>query len=152
MRQILTLLIAVFFLLTNSSWAEYETDQLIITTTDGEIFDLSKEKGKVVLLVFWASWCTVCKVEMVNLEEFYQEKKDLGLEVLALNMDNKPEPSSKISYKNAIFDENALSDFKSPPTIPTIYVIGKDGYTNQKLHAGWQIQIDNVKRIVNSLL
>jgi thiol-disulfide isomerase/thioredoxin len=154
MKKFFTFFFTAFFLLllTSFSWAQEGKGRLIIETTEGKNFDLSKEEGKVVLLVFWTSWCTVCKVEMANIEKFYQERRDDGLEVIALNLDNKPIPKVKISYKNAVFDENTISDFKSPATLPTIYVIGKDGYVEQKLHAAWQIQIDNVRRIVNNLL
>jgi len=45
--------------------------------TDGSIFKLSDQKGKVVMLQFTASWCGVCRKEMPHIEkEIWQKLKD----------------------------------------------------------------------------
>jgi len=41
-----------------------------LNTLEHERFYLNQNKGKVVVLVFWASWCRACKTEMVVLQEF----------------------------------------------------------------------------------
>ena len=51
----------------------------------GEKITLSDLRGKVVLVNIWASWCPPCLREMPALEEVYQEFKDQGLVVLAVN-------------------------------------------------------------------
>jgi len=46
-------------------------------TSSGEIFDLEKHKGKIVMLQFTASWCSVCIKEMPYIEnEIWQIHKD----------------------------------------------------------------------------
>lgn len=48
-----------------------------VTQTDGTKFTLSSQKGKIVLLQFTASWCTVCRKEMkAALEPLHQRLKD----------------------------------------------------------------------------
>ena len=37
-------------------------------TNEGDIFDLEKQKGKIVMLQFTASWCSVCIKEMPHIE------------------------------------------------------------------------------------
>lgn len=58
-------------------------------TLDGNAFNLETDgKGKVVIVNFWASWCSPCRKEMPALESYYTQHKSEGLIVLAINMDD----------------------------------------------------------------
>ena len=60
----------------------------------GKTYKLSDLKGKVVMLQFTASWCSVCRKEMPFIEkEIWQEKKDAGLIVIGIDRD---EPIDKV--------------------------------------------------------
>ena len=48
---------------------------------------LSDFKGKVVMVNFWATWCPPCREEMPSMEKAYQEYKERGFAVLAVNVD-----------------------------------------------------------------
>ena len=41
-------------------------------------------EGKVTIISFWATWCSPCKRELVELEELYRENRDRGLQVVAV--------------------------------------------------------------------
>ena len=56
---------------------------------DGQPVTLSNFKGKVLLVDFWASWCTPCKTSFPALDALYKEYQPLGLEVLAINLDER---------------------------------------------------------------
>jgi peroxiredoxin len=59
-----------------------------VTTTEGEIFRLSENKGKVVMIQFTASWCGVCRREMPLIEsEIWQPLKDKGLVLIGIDRD-----------------------------------------------------------------
>lgn len=56
-----------------------------LTTITGENITLSKLKGQAVLVNVWATWCPPCKAEMPAMEKVYNEYKDQGFVVLAVN-------------------------------------------------------------------
>jgi thiol-disulfide isomerase/thioredoxin len=43
---------------------------LVITELDGNMFDLTKLRGKVVLVNYWATWCAPCRKDMPKLDAF----------------------------------------------------------------------------------
>jgi peroxiredoxin len=66
----------------------------LIKEAGGKTYRLSDLKGKVVMLQFTASWCSVCRKEMPFIEsEIWQEKKSEGLVVIGIDRD---EPEEKV--------------------------------------------------------
>jgi peroxiredoxin len=66
----------------------------LINEAGGKTYRLSELKGKVVMLQFTASWCSVCRKEMPFIEsEIWQEKKSEGLVVIGIDRD---EPVEKV--------------------------------------------------------
>jgi peroxiredoxin len=66
----------------------------IINEAGGKSYKLSDLKGKVVMLQFTASWCSVCRTEMPFIEkEIWLDKKSKGLVVLGIDRD---EPVEKV--------------------------------------------------------
>jgi cytochrome c biogenesis protein CcmG/thiol:disulfide interchange protein DsbE len=52
---------------------------------DGGTFTLSDLQGRVVVVNLWASWCPPCRAEMPALQEVYENNRERGLEILAVN-------------------------------------------------------------------
>jgi len=64
----------------------------LIKEAGGKTYRLSDLKGKVVMLQFTASWCSVCRKEMPFIEsEIWQEKKSEGLVVIGIDRDEPEE-------------------------------------------------------------
>jgi peroxiredoxin len=65
-----------------------------IKEAGGKSYKLSDLKGKVIMLQFTASWCSVCRTEMPFIEkEIWQNKKSAGMVVIGIDRD---EPVEKI--------------------------------------------------------
>ena len=47
---------------------------------------LSDLRGRPVIINFWATWCKPCRTEMPGIISAYQAHRDVGLEVLAVNL------------------------------------------------------------------
>lgn len=56
-----------------------------LTSFDGESKTLSLQRGKVVIVNLWASWCGPCRAEMPALKKIYDANRHRGLEVFAVN-------------------------------------------------------------------
>jgi thiol-disulfide isomerase/thioredoxin len=61
----------------------------VVTDVNGRTITLSDYKGRVVLLDFWATWCTGCKVEIPWYMEFQKRYGRRGLTSIGVAMDDE---------------------------------------------------------------
>jgi len=99
----------------------------------GNQVTLKNLKGRVVFLNFWATWCPPCRVEMPSMERLYQELKDKGLVMLAVDM-QESEKLVKEFFKEFNLSFTALLDLDGDISflygirgIPTTYIIDREG-------------------------
>ncbi len=62
------------------------TPQLKLTDLNGQAHDLAEYRGKVVLLQFWATYCTPCRKEMPSMNRLVEKMGDTPFVILAVNM------------------------------------------------------------------
>src|SRR5437660_11369980 len=77
MRRFLVPLLSLLVLTAPASFAKDPTVELSLKDTSGKKVRLSDYRGKVVVLNFWATWCSACKAEMrmmVEVERKYASK------------------------------------------------------------------------------
>ena len=109
------------------------SDALVVQTVDGKVLDLQQQKGKVVFINFWATWCPPCLAELPSVNDLYLKVKDNpNIVFLSIDADNKL-PKSSLFLKNRGYLFPVYSgDLTLPPTfysgnIPTTLVINKKG-------------------------
>jgi serine/threonine protein kinase/thiol-disulfide isomerase/thioredoxin len=99
------------------------------TQPDGSPFDWTKYRGKVVLVVFWATWCQPCLEELPNIEKNYEAYHDQGFEVIGINMDDEAETVESFlihrpSAWTTVFVAGAYGDIDA---IPFIVLLDRNG-------------------------
>lgn len=62
---------------------------LSLSTVDGRKWNLSEQRGSVVLLNFWATWCAPCRSEIPFLVRLSAEYKTKGLKVVGVSVDSE---------------------------------------------------------------
>lgn len=126
-----------------------EDGKFVIDTE--KTWSISDYKGQVVVLNFWAVWCQPCKVEIPHFNEFYEEYKDEGVEVVVISTDvsmtaqqladkelNNPSDKDYQQYYhtwntfNCSFgkynmDNDVLKLFDNSGSLPVTVVIDREG-------------------------
>ncbi len=112
---------------------------LVVPELNGQTFDLSALRGKVVVINFWATWCQPCRQEMPALDAFYRRYHTQGLEMIGLSADRPHERSTvnnvmqSFSYPAAMLDDVKDDDFGDPDSLPVTFVVDRDGVVRAKL-------------------
>jgi thiol-disulfide isomerase/thioredoxin len=66
------------------------------TDLDGNEFDLAAQKGKAVLVIFWASWCQPCALQVPWIEKVEAALRGKGLKVVGVNLDTSDGGGQKL--------------------------------------------------------
>jgi thiol-disulfide isomerase/thioredoxin len=99
----------------------------------GRKVSLKDYRGKVVFLNFWATWCESCREEMPSMERLYQEFKGKGLEVVAVNIKEKPRDALafakelKLTYPVLLDPEGEVGLLYGAFGLPATYLIDRKG-------------------------
>ena len=103
---------------------------------NGETFTLSDKKGQVILLNFWATWCSNCVKEMPAIEKLYEEYGDQVV-IIGVNVgEDESTVDAFIDTKNYTFPiaydtESSISNLYPSAGIPYTVIIGKDGLVTE---------------------
>ena len=111
---------------------------LNVQTTQGDEFDLEKQRGQWVVVNFWATWCSPCLEEMPELsalDAMRENIKVVGLAYEEIDLQDMKAFLQKhpVVYPVAIVDVTAPpADFATPRGLPMTYLIAPDGKVARK--------------------
>ncbi|MDQ2843725.1 MAG: TlpA family protein disulfide reductase [Acidobacteriota bacterium] len=114
-----------------------------LTDSNGAKVRLADYRGKVVLLNFWATWCGPCQIEIPWFQQFEQQYKSKGFEVLGVSMDEdgwsavKPYIAAhKLNYRILLGDDSVSTLYGGLEALPTTFIIDRDGKFAFSPHIG----------------
>jgi cytochrome c biogenesis protein CcmG/thiol:disulfide interchange protein DsbE len=104
-----------------------------ITTFSGETITLSEQRGKVVVINFWASWCVECRYEAAALQSIWQNYKDKDVLVLGVAYTDTETGALGFmaefgqTYPNGMDLGTRISDKYHITGVPETFVIDQNG-------------------------
>jgi cytochrome c biogenesis protein CcmG/thiol:disulfide interchange protein DsbE len=105
---------------------------------DGREISNESLRGKVVLVNFWATWCTPCRVEMPLLEQMQARHMDAGFVIVGLAVDRVSTEQVRqfvqdrgVTYPIAHVDGSAEQTFGGVRGYPTSFLIDRTGKIRQ---------------------
>jgi len=104
-----------------------------LSSLDGKEFSLQAQRGKVVLLDFWATWCGPCRKDMPALEKIYADFRERGLVLIGMDVGEDRETvgkfleQTKLSYPIVLAGEMEMLESYSVTAFPTVVLIDRDG-------------------------
>ena len=105
------------------------------TTLESRQIRLQDQQGKIVMVIFWATNCSICMGEMPDLIETYRQYQARGFELIAVAMAyDDPEQVRKFARSKGlpfpvVLDTSGslARSFNDTKVVPTIFLIDKKG-------------------------
>lgn len=126
--------------------------KLSVSTVEGQTWQLAEQRGKWVIVNFWATWCSPCIQEMPEIDRFAKDHAEV--EAIGLAWEDTDNATVKafldehpVDYPIAVIDPfSPPADFEPPRGLPTTWLIAPDG-TVAKKHVGPVTAVDLAKWI-----
>ncbi len=139
-------------------WYGKEAPDFILTDLQGKQHSLSQYRGKNVIVVFWASWCAPCKMEVPHLKEVKEAFGEEELKILAITVTSPINSERRIkdfvkdnnvNYTVLITDGTGVEPpFSQIRGIPTSFFIDPEGKI--KLGTSGLISAEQMQEIVKA--
>jgi peroxiredoxin len=126
-----------------------QAPELTLPDVNGDSIHLSGLQGKVVLIDFWASWCTPCRKNNPHLVALYKKYHEKGLEILGVSLDDKHENWTDAIQHDKLgwiqVNDNKGWDAKSAliygvDAIPASFLVDKNGIVQKTNPEGWELE------------
>ena len=127
-----------------------------LTDLNGQPLNLASYRGKVVLLDFWATWCTPCRAEIPHFIEFQNNYSGQGFQVIGISMDDDLKPVQpfykefKMNYPVALGSDKLAQSYGGILGLPVTFLIDRDGRIAAKYVGA--VDINTIDQAVKALL
>jgi len=129
--------------LLSQSRAHGQAPDLTLQLFDGGTFRLADQRGKVVVVNFWASWCPPCHAEAPRFVAASQKYRDRGVVFVGIDINDTPDNARAflrefgITYANGTDQDLTITEAYGVTGLPTTFVVDGQG----KLRQRWQGEI-----------
>jgi len=100
----------------------------------GKQVKLEDNRGKIVFLNFWATWCPPCRKEMPSMEKLHTKFKDRDFTMLAVDLREETkkvrvfQEKFKLNFPILLDSDGRVGLRYGVRSIPTTYLIDREGY------------------------
>ena len=131
-------------------------EEFRLVDLEGKQQSLSQYRGKIVLVNFWATWCKPCTTEMPAMQTAYDQLRDKGFVVLAINeLEDEPKVREHIKQYGHTFPvlldrDNKVANQFGVFGLPVSVFIDETGVVREYIKGGLlteQVILDAVVRI-----
>ncbi len=123
--------------------AQAPAPDFTLKSAEGKNLRLKEQRGQVVLVNFWASWCGPCRQEMPHLNRLYDKYKASGFTMLGVNIDDDARTGTATAAKwgvkfPVLLDaDKTVSKLYDLGSMPATVLIDRDGKVRY-LHRGYR--------------
>jgi peroxiredoxin len=112
---------------------------------------LQEQRGRVVMVNFWATWCGPCRAEMPHLARLYEKYRGSGFVVLGVNIDEDPHKAANLAtelgmrFPVLLDTDKKVSRLYDLSTMPSTVLIDRDGrvrYVHRGYRDGYEVTYD----------
>jgi peroxiredoxin len=112
---------------------------------------LQEQRGRVVMVNFWATWCGPCRAEMPHLTRLYDKYRGSGFVVLGVNIDEDPRKAANLAtelgmrFPVLLDTDKKVSRLYDLSTMPSTVLIDRDGrvrYVHRGYRDGYEVTYD----------
>ena len=116
-----------------------EGDDFAFTALDGSEMHLSDYRGKIVILDMWATWCSPCQYQMLDLKKAYDNYSRNELEILSINIDSSETAQQIENFIDQFaqygydlswifgMEDDSLDEYMPSGSIPTLCIFDQKG-------------------------
>mgnify|MGYP000064713730 CR=1 FL=1 len=129
-----------------------------LRSTAGPNLRLHEQRGQVVLVNFWATWCGPCRQEMPHLNRLYDRYRGAGFVLLGINIDDDPRAAASLAAKLGLNfpvlldSDKKVSRVYDMSAMPATLLIDRDGRVRH-IHRGYRDGVEKTyEEQVRSLL
>lgn len=114
-----------------------------LRSVGGPNLRLQEQRGQVVMLNFWASWCGPCRQEMPRLNRLYEKYRSAGFQLFGVNVDEDVHnatgvtSSMNLQFPILLDTEKRVSRLYDLSTMPSTVLIDRDGRV-RFVHLGYK--------------
>ena len=146
MRLLFTTALLLTFALNSAhavATAQAQAPDFTLRSAEGRNLRLQEQRGQVVLVNFWASWCAPCKQEMPHLNRLYDKYRSSGFTLLAVNIDDNPSHGAAtaarwgLKFPVLLDADKTVTRLYDLGSMPATVLIDRDGRVRY-LHRGYR--------------
>ena len=119
---------------------------------------LSEQKGYVVAVVFWASWCRSCPVQLAALEQLQKKYQEYGVKIWAVSLDKKRDDAEHYRAHKGLdltilFDDRFIvSERYDIDDLPSSFIVDRDGVIRHLQDGFEPTDVDKFDNLLQSLV